>query len=133
MDCHQAKQLNFKPKTMSNYDITNCGRYLLFTFFADIRISYRISRKYDMELNLAVGNFLWSLPNLICHVFWITLKIILGSWAIVKFNLLNEFIFQIANIFSSQIFYLYGIYYLDIPCYYFKCALIATRFFVPFT
>jgi len=69
--------------------------------------TYRISRKFDMELNLMVDNFLWSSPNLSC--FLNNTKIILGSWAIVKFNLLNEFIFQIANIFSSQIFCLYGI------------------------
>jgi len=63
---------------------------------------YHISRKFDMELNLAVDDFLWSSPNLIHFFFWIILKIILGSWAIVKFNSLNEFIFQIANIFPVK-------------------------------
>jgi len=84
------------------------GQRFCFSIFVDesAKIS-RISRKFDMELNLVVGDFLWSLPNLI-HVFWIILKIILGSWEIIKFNSLNEFIFQIA-VFSSQIFCLYSI------------------------
>ena len=29
---------------------------------------YRISKKFDVELNLAVGNFLWKLSNLICQL-----------------------------------------------------------------
>ena len=29
---------------------------------------YRISRKFDTELNLAVGDFLWKSPNLIRHM-----------------------------------------------------------------
>ena len=28
-------------------------------------IIYRISRKFDVELNLTVGDFLWKSPNLI--------------------------------------------------------------------
>ena len=33
-----------------------------------VRILYRISRKFDMELNLAVGDFLWKSPNSIHHL-----------------------------------------------------------------
>jgi len=59
-----------------------------------------------MELNLAVGDFLWSLPNLIHHVNTKNNTGILGN----QFNSLNEFIFQIANVFSSKIFCLCGSY-----------------------
>ena len=47
-----------------------------------------------------------------CAIHGALLKIILGTWAIVKFNLPNAFIFQIANIFSSQIICLYGRLYI---------------------
>ena len=32
------------------------------------KVKYRISRKFDTELNLAVGDFLWKSPNLIRHM-----------------------------------------------------------------
>ena len=43
-----------------------------------------------------------------CGMCEVLLKIILGTWEIVKFNSPNTFIFQIINIFSNQIFCLYG-------------------------
>ena len=46
------------------------ANHSLFSFMKNLSLNsfvaiYSINRKFGMELNLAVGNFLWKLPNLI--------------------------------------------------------------------